>query len=66
MSLEEKVDRIEDVIEQSQGPDAPQASSAPSSARLTALEQRLHQLEDKLDRTLALLEQITARSLQSS
>jgi polyhydroxyalkanoic acid synthase PhaR subunit len=66
VSLEEKVDHIEDVIEQLQGPAASQASSAPSSTIPPALEQRLHQLEDKLDRTLALLEQITARSLQSS
>jgi polyhydroxyalkanoic acid synthase PhaR subunit len=59
VSLEEKVDHIEDALESVQ---QQTASEAPTPAKRAELEQRLNQIESKLDRTLALLEQVATKS----
>jgi polyhydroxyalkanoic acid synthase PhaR subunit len=57
VTLEEKVDNIEDAIERVKEQTTP---GAPTKASTADLEQRLNQLESKLDRTLALLEKVAA------
>jgi polyhydroxyalkanoic acid synthase PhaR subunit len=64
VGLEEKVDHIEDALERAQVQATSQASTAPTPATSANLEQRLNQIESKLDRTLALLEQITDRPME--
>ena len=59
VSLEEKVDHIEDGLESVK---VQTSSDAPPTAKTADLEQRLNQIESKLDRTLALLEQVTTKS----
>lgn len=61
VSLEEKVDHIEDAIERVQGQATSQAPTAAMPATAADLEHRLSQIEGKLDRTLALLERIAVR-----
>lgn len=58
VSLEEKVDHIEDALERVK---VQTSSDAPTPVKTADLEQRLNQIESKLDRTLALLEQVIAR-----
>jgi polyhydroxyalkanoic acid synthase PhaR subunit len=59
VGLEEKIDHIEDAIERVK---VQASSEAPTPAKTAELEQRLNQMESKLDRALALLEQIAARA----
>jgi polyhydroxyalkanoic acid synthase PhaR subunit len=60
VGLEEKIDHIEDALERVQ---SQTSSEAPTSAKTAELEQRLNQIESKLDRTLALLEQVAVGRL---
>jgi polyhydroxyalkanoic acid synthase PhaR subunit len=61
VGLEEKIDHIEDAIEGVKVQAASQPLSASAPTTIAGLEQRLNLIESKLDRTLALLEQIAAR-----
>jgi polyhydroxyalkanoic acid synthase PhaR subunit len=61
VGLEEKVDHIEDALERVK---VQTSSDAPTPAKTADLEQRLNQIESKLDRTLALLEQVTSKPIR--
>ncbi len=61
VGLEEKVDTIEETIERVK---EPTMSGTATMVRMANLEQRLNQIEIKLDRTIALLEKIEAGSTE--